>query len=1131
MSYKSIINGDDGAIDQLLNKKEYYSLKLPASDVEDMRHSADEHLFKGSMQLQSYQIFGKNFINPNTKNKRLLAKWQTGVGKSLFALAVANEFIKYYKLGDAVTSSTSQHHSPSIFIIGFSRALPRELLKFPEFGIISEEELVEMERLRRLAVAGTPADIKNAKDFRNRIKKRIHIKEQGGYYKEYGYQQFVYRLFNITDDVDIFKNKASTIDEKSLDDLIASGKIQVNMELLESMKGSLIICDEIHNVYNTEKKNNWGIAIQYVLDYHEKAGNAIYAVFMSATPINNSPSEIIDMLNLLLPPQKKLRKTDFFKEGRQLIPGKLEELGRLSKGVVSFIQDIDIRNYPERIIVGLEVSEPSIPYLKFLPCPLSRLHYETFKTVPECVIPTDGKSINSIVYPSPSSEIGLYRTEEIYAKIQYAPEEWKSRNQINIISKGGVRVISGGFLSANVIGKYSTKFKTLLGNVTHILKNHPGQKIMIYDDKVKTAGVIQIQELLLRNYIIDEHSEPAPDTLCSICGVANKDHKAMTKKDAEDPTSHKYQPVRFVIVHSDIDRDSRERAIDRFNSIENTYGKYYSILVGSKIIRESYDIKAICHMFIVTRPINIPTMLQIFGRAVRKGSHSATKYKFTKIYILLNTFDEDFWPHEEDPEYFFLGDDAAKSPYRPPENRISKKATEEMTRYSEKLSDFITIQQIEKQMHINAIDGTIHRELIMPPTLKKQLDADPNNLSSLYFEPNAPDKTFLLSDLDKSTYLAYGYAADEIAIISWITKILFIQQPAWTYQALWDAVRNYHYRVSMRTDVFEEENFKIVLSNLIQESFSTTQIHSTFNFNDKFIVRPGTDILYKVVPLVDGVEGTNSNILYVLFPTDASGPIVDLEPYNINDVKSHKMELAVDRLVLDVEFKDYRKEFEATYCDLVGTNKLSLFLGDYSLAFHVSFMMYLIEAAIGGTLKKNIYKECLRLYVECRLILAVGDLMEVSIRNAWDEPLDGGTPIGFIHKKTIRIFTKFGWKDISLTNIKYVKGVTDLVENEKVVGFMDNENFKMRGAAKEYKDSRFIERGIVCITKKKETLEDLLAELESLSGVSSGLGKGNASRKMKTLCNGIKFQLIQLQMQSYRDKKGIRYFYFYNELM
>jgi hypothetical protein len=43
-----------------------------------------------------------------------------------------------------------------------------------------------------------------------------------------------------------------------------SNKNRLNLDLLNRIKGSLMICDEIHNVYNNVTKNSYGISIQII---------------------------------------------------------------------------------------------------------------------------------------------------------------------------------------------------------------------------------------------------------------------------------------------------------------------------------------------------------------------------------------------------------------------------------------------------------------------------------------------------------------------------------------------------------------------------------------------------------------------------------------------------------------------------------------------------------------------------------------------------------------------------------------------------------------------------------------------------------------------------------------------------
>jgi superfamily II DNA or RNA helicase len=79
--------------------------------------------------------------------------------------------------------------------------------------------------------------------------------------------------------------------------------------------------------------------------------------------------------------------------------------------------------------------------------------------------------------------------------------------------------------------------------------------------------------------------------------------------------------VRFVVAHSDVDKIIMDQSLAKFNSPDNAHGMNFMILIGSKIIKESYDFKDIQNLIIMSLPINIPTLIQVFGRCIRKNSH------------------------------------------------------------------------------------------------------------------------------------------------------------------------------------------------------------------------------------------------------------------------------------------------------------------------------------------------------------------------------------------------------------------------------------------------------------------------------------------------------------------------------
>lgn len=325
----------------------------------------------------------------------------TGTGKTLVALSIAKKYIALYNdiYNRKISSVRATRFNlnrvgtevPSIHVLGFGgtkAAFIRDLFKYSEFGFITRSEQEYIYKLEKLQYSGDIKAVITLAEFKNSIKKRITNKQFGGFFKFYGYDEFVNRLF-ITD-IKMTSLEQMVTDDKPLEDIITemitAGKISVNTQFMDLFRNSLIIGDEIHNTYNSVSKNNRGAALKYLLD---NAYNVKF-VSLSATPINNSPSEVIELLSYLVPKNPPFRKKDFFDgTNKKLLPGKLEELGKLFRGFVSFFQDINPRFYPRSNLVGNVVTineqinsfKPGdlVPYLKFIECPMSEYHQATLE--------------------------------------------------------------------------------------------------------------------------------------------------------------------------------------------------------------------------------------------------------------------------------------------------------------------------------------------------------------------------------------------------------------------------------------------------------------------------------------------------------------------------------------------------------------------------------------------------------------------------------------------------------------------------------------------------------------------------------------------------------------------------------
>ncbi len=940
---------DPDLIDDLLTRKEFYWLKrwghdkviTPSDDIIPRFMLDDEIAKSGYLRLLGHQQFVENYFNPNTDYKRLHIKWSTGSGKTLGGLAIAMNFIRNYH----IERELGNQEIGSVFIIGFSeRAFKNELLKYPEFGFLSKEERLRLDKLKRLASGGSASDRDKYRELSTRVKKRFSNRKGNGFFRFFGYKAFVNRIF--------VPQPGMNINEMSEEDIrlaLASGKITYNETLLAEFKNSLIICDEIHNVYNSAEKNNWGIAIQAVLDRE----HSVRFVSLSATPLNNSPAEIVDLLNLLLPPDRRVDRQDFFVNDRDLKPGALDKIAELSRGRFSFLIDVNPKYYPKVLNFGVSLRE--IPYLKFIRCVMSPFHFKTYKQVYTGALSQDSQYLVDFALPNPEDPngIGIFQTSQIKRLLPTASQKWKDKHGIDY--KDGK--IIGDILQRKNIANYSSKYAMVLDELISDIKAKNG-KIFMYHNVVHMSGVLFIEQLLLKNGFLDEFSSSSDNTICMRCGRTRKEHSKdeiftgsgvlgsgvfggsesssekykksliiddkiiATSLEAKDyyyiPTQsksllsgehlpdfaefidslqgkpikirinnllgkslgewllskgfvldthcglhstlirgdlldsasrlenltpgdslrsfmdstfedstfeddlkkgganktssrdtspknnnqpknkHRFIPARFVMAHSDIDKAQMEHSLERFNSPDNIDGSQFLILVGSKIIKESYDIKALQNEYIISKPDNIPTFIQIRGRAVRKGSHLGLPPENQVVRIKIFTT---CLPTKQETGL----------------DKGTYKLSYEEEKYKEKVAAFQVIQKIEKVIHENAIDAFINHEKI-----QRTMSDDP--LGPLPYTPanasKANSKELRLDQLTLSTFNIH-HARREVEIQKSIIKRLFIElSSVWEYSDLLETVRNppVNYETEINTALFSEENFIIAMSQLIWDN-------------------------------------------------------------------------------------------------------------------------------------------------------------------------------------------------------------------------------------------------------------------------------------------------------------------------
>jgi hypothetical protein len=761
-------------------------------------------------------------------------------GKTRAAIGAAQEFVKMFRfIYRGVNWRDPGVIGPSVFVIAFGgkQSFVRDLIKYPEYGYASSAEYETFSRLLRESVESDEA-YRKFSDYYSMLKRRTTNRARGGFYKMFGYEEFANRLFTAgSRDLNDIIAEAHRLREPCyavLERAITRGEITPNAQLLARLENSVIIADEIHNTYNSQSINNRGLALQYALDHVQ----GLRFISLSATPINSVPAEIADFINYFVPPERKITRESLF-SGNVPLPGAIARINELLRGRVSFLYDFDPHYFPRRLDVGVSIGD--LPYLRFTPCEMSQFFintlraYEATRASDASVTPapgTDGVadleveadydeevigitqsaySLFDMVFPNPASDtVGLYNSGNTFATLHSAQEQWKREHGVSTKIAGNMRIIGGAFLRVPKLREYSAKYASLVDEVLRVVREGGPTKILIYHERVRATGVILVREILRENGMIGSDDEPADDTICAICARERRTH-------GDGSVAHEFRPLRFVALYSELDKTSLTSIRERYNSPANLHGEWCSILIGSKLIRESYDFHAVRHLFVLSLPVSIAQLIQVFGRVVRRGSHTRLPEaeRDVRVHVLVNAAGVNL---DAGGSHATVAD-LANSP--------------EVRRYALKLSTYLVVQQIEREMARGAVDAGLNADIITKP--------DRDSLGMLLFD--APIK-FTLPDaahpMRVDTFFAYGYGHQEIISAVDIIKKLFRTRGIWPAIELAEAVRSPTFRTLTNPTFITDASILIALAYLSSHSESGACVVGTC---DRAVIIDGTSYL------------------------------------------------------------------------------------------------------------------------------------------------------------------------------------------------------------------------------------------------------------------------------------------------
>ncbi len=954
----------------------------------------------GRLQLNTYQSFIRNLFNPLSEYNSLLLIHGTGTGKTITSLSVAIEYQKQYREFISLEKNKVYDDIHSIVIIGYTKDIFKsELINHPEFGFVSEAEIAELRDYQRTEHE-SPAISEKLTNLTHKLYRRLSDRRMNGIFKFYGYRQIFNRVINQSDLANKIKSKKgddldfTKIDPNQIRGWVRDGTVRINKIFIESLKHSLMICDEVHNIYYQSDVNAYGLSIEIINDYFNepKLYNTNWTVnneyctrwlYLSATPLASSPSEIIPIINLLNQKADRVQYSDLFNpSNKELTPRGLSIISRRVDKHISYIMDDNPIQYPSSSFEG--VSIPDITYLKFIRCKMSKPHQEIYNKYIQTLKTPDpndenfnkSNTLKDFVFETSQKNNLTYRYTTVSDEVKSNKSPYKEDSNGLLISNT---------FNTKTLGLYSAKYLQIMEYILK-LKSTDNGKIFVYHPYVQSTGTNLLASIFKENGLLENDDQPLNNSICMNCNKLFKDHKCTKNGHCE------FTAVRFIIITGYISKAATSSRLSQFNSAENSNGKHIKLLLGSKAMRESHTLKACRHLMVAHQPSSISELIQIIGRGVRKNSHSLLdpNDRNIKLYIFVSSLNSGNGLSTEENDYY-----------------------EKMRAYKQ----ILTIERILFNQSLDYLINFRFKRRDVPKLIGEAFSLD----MDLYNEYNTMKSYPMgrMGSIKSNTF----YFTQEVSICTYLIKrILFEYQPVVLKSILINIIRNPPFSVDADVTLLSDEAIETALNELIYDKATSliiddtnkniNSVDSLFN-NSKLIISPNGQRFYIKC---DTSFHKNDTLIYIDF---IKSPINDLHKLiTVSEPNLYERQIDLEELSNHwnelVQINDIIAELQIEF------NKHSTIQGQivkrieqFTLETHIK----LIEYCIIAIASKVFYGKKITINVE--LLIQLMELYQdknilINIRDT------ANTIIQPLYKKYI-IYTGSSWQDVIRSSSKITK--------------------------------------------------------------------------------------------------------------
>lgn len=618
---------DHPAFNDILGaKKEFrrhaYAAKPKGQSVEV---AAKERCDSGRFALTPNQTFLRDFMSPLTPYRGVLLFHSVGVGKTCTAITIAERYLEE---------------------VGASR---RVLVILPTtLKDNFRKQICDLDRVPY--VNGAPvyeamqqctgsAYIKRVPDAhvlsKDALEKKVHRLIQQRY-----------QFFGFLEFANYVEELRKEIEKTEMDDAAVNRRFLAKIRDLFSDR--LILVDEAHNLRTETTKSKKFPLLQKVLRH----GRNNRLVLMTATPMFNSATEVLFILNLLLLNDKRspVSPSAIFHNDRTLKPGGAEVLQTLFRGYVSYMRGENPISFPARLYPSINNDSRVMKAGDF---PSRDIRGNPIPKGAELsgleIIRSDMSPLQAKVYELALRSENIQAMEDKVAQdavdVEIFDDE-ASNNALqkmtqisNIVYPGGGDRDAERIQSMYGVAGFHKCFKRLdrradsfqvsyqddvepflqpdrLGSVSPKMK-------AIVDTILNSTGVVYVYSFYIYAGILPlaialEHAGfrrlNAPNLL--------KDKSPASSKAAAAGVAKQGWTYSLLTRDRGLTKDF-DKDVQAIRSAENKDGSVVKVILGTSVSSEGIDFKCIREVHLLEPWYHLNKVQQIVGRAIRHCSHMA----------------------------------------------------------------------------------------------------------------------------------------------------------------------------------------------------------------------------------------------------------------------------------------------------------------------------------------------------------------------------------------------------------------------------------------------------------------------------------------------------------------------------